>query len=503
MSHTILSITSLTFQYDSMLEPLFQGLTVRFPPGWTGIVGPNGSGKSTLLLLAARELTPSRGSVEGPSRVRYCEQRTDDPPDGLGELLCSTERRDCVLRGKLGIGPEWITRWNTLSHGERKRAQIATALREEPDILALDEPTNHVDAEVRELLAGALLGFRGIGLLVSHDRELLDLLCTRCLFLDPPEAVLRPGNYTECAMQRDHDRTALTRCRELANETMRKLEREFIRRREKADHDNRSHSGRKIPMKDHDARAKLAGARLTGKDAIQGNLARQMEGRLRQAEERRDNIRVKREAPSGIRLETERSRRDFLFRITPGEISLGPERRLRFPGLAMRPDDRIALTGPNGAGKSTLLRYLLGNTGIYSEKTLTIPQEIPLEISRQVTKRTRTLPDLLLGRLMTLVSRLGSDPERLLRTDEPSPGEIRKLMLALGMIREPHLIVMDEPTNHMDLVSVECLESALEDCGCALLLVSHDLRFLRRLTSERWTIVPTAGGSEARVESWT
>jgi ATPase subunit of ABC transporter with duplicated ATPase domains len=83
---------------------------------------------------------------------------------------------------------------------------------------------------------------------------------------------------------------------------------------------------------------------------------------------------------------------------------------------------------------------------------------------------------------MSIVGALGSEPERLLETNDPSPGELRKLMLALGMEQAPHLIIMDERTNHLDLPSIECLEAALEACPSALLLVSHDLRFLQRLT---------------------
>ena len=89
---------------------------------------------------------------------------------------------------------------------------------------------------------------------------------------------------------------------------------------------------------------------------------------------------------------------------------------------------------------------------------------------------------------MTVISRLGSRPYRLLESAEPSPGETRKLLLAMGIAKEPHLIVMDEPTNHMDLPSIQCLEDALSDCPCGLLLVSHDLRFLRALTARRWDI---------------
>jgi ATPase subunit of ABC transporter with duplicated ATPase domains len=85
---------------------------------------------------------------------------------------------------------------------------------------------------------------------------------------------------------------------------------------------------------------------------------------------------------------------------------------------------------------------------------------------------------------------LGSRPEKLLNSDEPSPGETRKLLLAVGMTHTPHIIIMDEPTNHMDLPSIECLEQALKDCPCSLLLVSHDRYFLNKLTSREWNITP-------------
>ena len=103
----------------------------------------------------------------------------------------------------------------------------------------------------------------------------------------------------------------------------------------------------------------------------------------------------------------------------------------------------------------------------------------------------RRLPGADLGRLMTVVSRLGSSPDRVIESLEPSPGETRKLLLALGITRTPHLIVMDEPTNHMDLPSIRCLEESLKNCPCSLLLVSHDRAFLKALTTKTWSIVNT------------
>ena len=98
---------------------------------------------------------------------------------------------------------------------------------------------------------------------------------------------------------------------------------------------------------------------------------------------------------------------------------------------------------------------------------------------------------------MTLISRRGSRPGRLLVSTTPSPGEIRKILLARGVERGPHFIVMDEPTNHLDLPSIECLENALAETPCALLLVSHDERFLARLTVRRWQL--TQSGDTVRL----
>ena len=98
------------------------------------------------------------------------------------------------------------------------------------------------------------------------------------------------------------------------------------------------------------------------------------------------------------------------------------------------------------------------------------------------------------GRIMTIIRRLGSHPARLLESKQPSPGEVRKLLLAFGMEREPYLIIADEPTNHLDLPSIICLEEALADTDCGLLLVSHDRRFLEKLSDQRWNIKPDEGG---------
>jgi ATPase subunit of ABC transporter with duplicated ATPase domains len=189
-----------------------------------------------------------------------------------------------------------------------------------------------------------------------------------------------------------------------------------------------------------------------------------------------------------------RCKRDLLFHIEAGEYYLGSDRVVRHPALMLRPGERAAITGPNGSGKSTLIERIVASFGFAPDRLTYLPQEIAAEQANNVLKEVQQLGNERRGRIMTIIRRLGSDPARLLESKEPSPGEVRKLLLALGMEREPYLIIADEPTNHLDLPSIICLENALADTECGLLLVSHDSRFLDKLSDQRWNITPDERG---------
>ena len=161
---------------------------------------------------------------------------------------------------------------------------------------------------------------------------------------------------------------------------------------------------------------------------------------------------------------------------------------LEIPDLTIERGDRIALTGVNGAGKSTLIRHLLIELKLPEERVVYLPQEIDASTSARIMAEVNGLSRARLGDVMTIVNCLGSSPKRLVGNVDVSPGELRKVMLALGIVKSPWLIVMDEPTNHLDLPAVEALENAMVDCPCAMLLASHDARFLSRLTSIEWRI---------------
>ena len=488
MAHIAILFQNVTFTYEKAVAPLIRNFSASFLKGWTGITGANGSGKSTLLKLSTRDLAPIDGSVSGPGHAIYCPQRTDDAPTRLPELIDALDAYSHEIKGRLGIADDWLRRWNTLSHGERKRAQIAVSLWLEPEILAIDEPTNHIDAEAKGLLFDALSRFKGIGLLVSHDRELLDGLCRQCVFMEPPEAILRPGTYTEGYQQAAKEALAQHRQRAKAQHEVARLKKETVKRREASSRSHRERSKRGLALKDHDARFKKNIARYTGKDGEAGKRLRQISGRFSQAQRELDRIKVRKTYEMGIWMPSEKSRRRYLFSLPSGTLSLGSNRQLRFPELPMKADDRIAITGVNGSGKSTLVQHIMLSSSLDRDKVVYLPQQIDLTASQEIMDRARNLPDTELGQMMTIVSRLGSRPRRLLESTTPSPGEIRKVLLATGIAKLPHLIVMDEPTNHLDLPSIECLESALMDCPCGLLLVSHDRRFLESLTRRRWHI---------------
>jgi len=272
MRNLFLNFHNVTFEYGSSPEPLFKDISLHFSSGWSGVVGANGTGKTTLLKLATGLLKPDEGYIGLFKNNFYCPQRTDNIPDGLSELCSLDTKSSSLIKKKLGIEDCWCERWETLSHGERKRAQIGVSLWIKPDVLAIDEPTNHVDSQARQIIVNALHAFDGIGLLVSHDRELLDSLCVQCLFTDPPKVTIRPGGFAEGRQIAQMERKSLQKQYLHKKRSYSKLQKEVGRRRELAKQSQRRRSKKNLAKGDHDAREKKDRARVTGKDASAGKM---------------------------------------------------------------------------------------------------------------------------------------------------------------------------------------------------------------------------------------
>ena len=372
-----------------------------------------------------------------------------------------------------------------LSHGERKRIQIACALAAEPQVLALDEPTNHLDAPTRALVAQALSSFKGVGLLVSHDRALLDKLVRSCVFVEAGRALAIPGTYTQARRELELRQDTVRTERRQARGELARIKAERDRRAAVAARSAARRSARHLDRHDRDGREKIKLAVYTGQDGKAGKLSSQMDKRIGMAEKRLEALDAKKERSGSLELDAAPAPRKVLARLPAGSMPLGPERMLHHPELYLGNEDRVGLVGKNGAGKSTLLHALLRRVTL-EEWVAYFPQEVPDDEVRALLVELRALPTAERGRVLSIVARLESPPARVIDGEELSPGEVRKLMIARSLLSSPHLIVMDEPTNHLDIRSIEALQDVLDDCACALVLVSHDEQFLDALVDERW-----------------
>ncbi len=487
MYQTYLRISDVSYTYPGSNQQAVSAVSLNLDSGWTAFAGSNGCGKTTLLKLATGLLTPDTGSIVYCGITTYCPQRTDYSPEFLDEFLIDWSSESIRLRDILKIGDDWGERWDTLSYGERRRLQIAAAIWTRPSVLALDEPFNHLDTDGRSLLIRAMREYHGCGLLVSHDRNAMDSLCTSCALFFPEGIQLYRTGYTSAMKAEREKQENLAGKRKMAGVKYLQLKRNARKKMIQARTVQARLSGKRISFKDICKYNYDGPSQYTSRVQNAGRRSREATARADRAKEHMESIKYRKTYGTGVELSGGISTRNCLLDMQPGEIRIG-KTVLLYPRLGIRSEERIALTGGNGTGKTTLLNHLRSELKCPPEKLLWIPQEITAHQCSGVLQDVKKLSREDLGQIMTIVRRLGSDPERLLSSEVPSPGESRKLLLALGLSRTPWLVIMDEPTNHMDLPSVECLEKALSDYAGALVLVSHDREFLNNTTSIQWDI---------------
>jgi ATPase subunit of ABC transporter with duplicated ATPase domains len=465
---------------------------------WVGVVGANGSGKSTLLRLLAGELEPTGGEIDVRSAVppRYVAQDAKHLDEATRAFAWDWGATAASLRSRLGLDPDDLdpatgAGWVASSPGQRRRWRIAAALAERPDVLLLDEPTNHLDGPARDLLLEALTGFRGLGLVVSHDRSLLERLTTRTLRVHRGDVTLHPGAYGEAAArwraaeaaQRDqHDRATREARRQ------RRILADLRRDRHGAEAGPRR-ARRLAGAREPDARE--AGRKLAQRkaEAKLANRVTQLGARVERAEQRVAEVgeTISRDHTGAVAFRHGRSGRRVLASVVGDVTHAGGRPWLTDVDVTLHRGDRIHLAGANGAGKTTLLRALLAELATTSERVSVLDQE--LEDPMAVVDEVRTLDPAERGRVLGTVATLGVDPERVLVTDAPSPGEARKFALARILAADgAGVLVLDEPTNHLDLPSIEGLEVALAGWGGALVLVTHDPSLADAVTTTRWEV---------------
>jgi ATPase subunit of ABC transporter with duplicated ATPase domains len=483
-------LSHVSFSYSSAV-PVITDATFDLGPGWAGLVGANGAGKSTLLSFITGEHPPDSGTVSvepvGFPPV-LCDQRVDELTIDIQDFGWDWDGDAVRMRARLDLDPGQLERWPTLSPGERKRWQIGAALTARPDVLLLDEPTNHLDAEVRGLVVSALEDFRGCGVLVSHDRDLLNSLTTKTVRVLPGRVETWNGSYDSA-----HE-AWVTAAVEQADKygklkaNQRNLARRLDQQHRKTAHKDaaRMRIRRSAPKKDHDARGAVAkGTHNRGQKTGATEVAT-ISNTLQSVAGKIEGIQLDQDLGGPIGFGFEPSNKEFLIRYD-GHVMAG-QKHLFTVDVAIRRTDRIRIAGSNGAGKTLLLRELVDAASIPPDKILYLAQETTSSKARTWLNEVNSLPAVDRGRVMTLVARLGADPGTLLQSHQPSPGEARKIALAVGLGTPKWLLVLDEPTNHLDLPSIERLESALNAYEGAILLITHDDGLAGRTTQTTWTV---------------
>ena len=522
-----IQIKNLYFSYPSSNANLFEDFSLQISDGWTCVAGSNGCGKSTLLKLIAGFIQADGGHVSTGSNdaetgtVVYCAQETSDVPENLYLAFWSDDNEIRRFFSKLKISEEMLERYETLSGGEKKRIQIACALAERPAVLLLDEPTNHLDSETVGLIVSALSDFSGVGIMVSHDRNFVDSLCNRTVYLFNEARAFAGGR--ECISYESYP-CGLTKALELKNRNADKSRNEWERLNAKADSERQRSakleienqkaksrlSKKSLDSHDHDTQFKIDVARISGKDRTTGDAKARLETQIRQTENARDEIKKSLKRKEGFAL----SETDFFKPINVEKCVLkAGSYSIDVPQIEIRSGMKFSLTGQNGSGKTLFIRHVIDGLESSGRKSdvLYLPQEISDEEMQKILNDFYELDESERGDVLSTLFRLGSEPERLNQLREIdfsdgkenigrelSPGEFRKLMIALAVRKPVSLLILDEPTNHMDITSVVALENALSSLDCAMIAVSHDRAFLEKISNE--SLIAVRNGNHGEIK---
>ena len=468
----LLRLDKVDLAYGS--RPLLDQVSLQIDEGERiALVGRNGEGKSSLLRLLRGEAEPDHGTVWRKPGARLAHLAQDLSAvsersvaqlvsDGAQQLQSigadegwEVKHRVASVLSRLQLDPN--ARLHQLSGGTRRRVLLAQALVCEPEILLLDEPTNHLDIETIEWLEQFLLEFRGALLFVSHDRTFINRLASRIIELDRGVITSSSGNY---------DAYTLFKARQLEIEAQ------------------------------HQALfdKKLAQEEVWIRQGVQARRTRN-EGRVRALYALRAQRRARRERSGRIEFEAASSAESGALVFETERLQVAFEGRTVIKDLSVRimRGDRIGLVGPNGVGKSTLIKALLGELqptggqvrrGSRLETAYYDQERLQLELDASVMQNVSGSNDHVTvngqsrhvaGYLRDFLFR----PEQLNTPARAlSGGERNRLLLARLFARPANLLVMDEPTNDLDIDTLELLEEYVADFPGTLLLVSHDRSFL-------------------------
>ncbi|CAN5873264.1 ATP-binding cassette domain-containing protein [soil metagenome] len=447
------------------------------------LLGRNGEGKSTLLRVIQGEIAPDEGEVLRQQGLRIA-RLAQQVPEGHGRIVAevvaeglseevhdladpSHDHRVLAVLSRMDLDAE--TRFEALSSGLKRRVLLAQALVAEPDLLLLDEPTNHLDIESIRWLEEHLLRWTGTLIFVTHDRALLERLATRIIELDRGHLYDWSCDYPT-----------------------------FLKRKEEM----LAAEARQADLFDK----KLAQEEVWIRKGIQARRTRN-EGRVRALKELREARSRRRERQGTARIQAQEAGRSGTMVIETEGLGFSYDDGqpvIRDLTTTLQRGDKVGVIGPNGSGKTTLLRLLLGEltpdegtirqgtnleVAYFDQLKATLDEEKTVQenVSEYETITIDGRPRHVLGYLQDFL--FAPDRSRTL-VKVLSGGERSRLLLAKLFTKPSNVLVLDEPTNDLDIETLELLESLLVDYGGTVLLVSHDRAFLNNVATATLAIEP-------------
>ena len=425
-----------------------------------GLIGRNGTGKSSLLGALAGSVTLDDGEVRKTDGLRIVLVPQEPAHPDKKDLVVHKLEAFCH---RLGVSPDLDPA--KASGGEKKRAALAAAFAQEPDVLLLDEPTNHLDIEGILALENLLLR-QPAAIFVTHDRAFLDRVATRILELDRGRLLSFPGNFSAYEEQKQ---------KLLADEAV--VNRKFDRF--------------------------WAQEEAWIRKGIEARRTRN-EGRVRRLERLREARAERRSRPGSVKLAIGAGQRSgkLVCELTGVSKAFSGRKIVDKLDLIVSRGDRIGFVGPNGAGKTTLLKLILGTLAPDSGSVRLGANVQPayFDQMREQIRDDMTVADCIDSSLpggkhvMSYLADFLFPPRRAsAKVSMLSGGERNRLLLARLFARPANVLVLDEPTNDLDMESLELLEAALQDYAGTILLVSHDRAFLDNVVTQ--TLAPEGGGA--------
>ena len=473
MSIALITLNGVHLAYGH--HPLLDGADLAIQASERiGLIGRNGAGKSSFLRLLDGRTLPDDGAINIAGHVRVATVEQEPTLDEtltieetvMGEYDPDSEdwgraSRVRALIDKLELPPD--ARVGTLSGGMRKRVALISAIANDPTLLLLDEPTNHLDLDGIAWLEATLKQWPGSAIIITHDRQFLDLVATRIVELDRGQLLSFPGNFTDW---QGHKAQWLESQR-LENARFDKL---------------------------------LAQEEVWIRKGVEARRTRN-EGRVRRLERLRVERADRRERQGNVQLALDAGQRSgkLVAELVDVSKSFGDRCVIKNYSTTIMRGDRIGLIGPNGAGKSTLLKLILGTLEPDSG-TVKLGTNLSVAYFDQMRSQldeNATLADVINpgsewieigGTRKHVMSYLGDFLFAPARAQSPvkslSGGERARLLLARLFARPANILVLDEPTNDLDIETLELLEELLQDYPGTVLLVSHDRTFLDNVVTQ-------------------